>query len=292
MKIASGLPDPSGHLIGTDYLNIINWLSVKSNFESCFGTSGLTSIGRPPSSKQNGFQLMAIEVNKQSQNRLNLSSSSIRHQWQTYKKKYMAEKKFENLTGAGIMEEDESKGIKSMSEKLEFMCPCYAEMDVLFGHKPNVTPIASYDSQEKYSFNGDDDVDVSLDKENNGLESPLNLDPLLHNEDDLAQVENLQDESVTCETSENACLEWDRERWNDEEASNMEKQWFEEVQLQKQMKFEEKQHMKKYEFEKEKWNCELELKEKQCPMDLTIAAFSSRRPIGELEHILKLMKKK
>ncbi|MBW0580837.1 hypothetical protein O181_120552 [Austropuccinia psidii MF-1] len=74
------------------------------------------------------------------------------------------------------------------------MCPCYAEMDVLFGHKPNVTPFSSYDSQEKDSFNGDDDVDVLLDKENNGLETPLNLVLLLHDEDDLVQVENLQDE--------------------------------------------------------------------------------------------------
>ncbi|MBW0582744.1 hypothetical protein O181_122459 [Austropuccinia psidii MF-1] len=107
----------------------------------------------------------------------------------------MAAKKFENLPGAGITEEDESKGIKSMSENLESMCPCYSEMDVLFGHKPNVTPIASYDSQEKDSINGDDDVYVLLPKENNGLKSPLNLVPLLHNEDDLVQVENLQDES-------------------------------------------------------------------------------------------------
>ncbi|MBW0549003.1 hypothetical protein O181_088718 [Austropuccinia psidii MF-1] len=178
----------------------------------------------------------------------------------------MAAKKLENLTGAGITEEDESKGIKSMSEKLESMCPCYAEMDVLFGHKPNVTPIASYDSQEKHSLNGDDDVDVLLDKENNCLESPLNLVPLLHNEDDLVQAENLQDESQSKsikhstqkrnqalmpnlndksgsrkrpmdmfaptyanflesrqkahETNENAHLEWDRERWNEEKASN------------------------------------------------------------------------
>ncbi|MBW0558567.1 hypothetical protein O181_098282 [Austropuccinia psidii MF-1] len=112
MKITYGLPHPSGHLKHTDYLTIINWLSIKSNFESCFGTSGSTSIGRPPSSKQHGFQLMAIEVSKISQNHLNLSSSSIQDQWQTYKKKYMAAKKFENSTGAGLIEEYESKGIK------------------------------------------------------------------------------------------------------------------------------------------------------------------------------------
>ncbi|MBW0545727.1 hypothetical protein O181_085442 [Austropuccinia psidii MF-1] len=217
------------------------------------------------------------------------------------------------------------------------MCPCYAEMDVLFGHKTNVTPIASYDFQEKDRLNGDDDDDVLLHKENNGLESPLNLVPLLHNEDDFVKVENLQDESQSKsithstqkhnqalppnlndksgsrkrpmamfaptyanllesrkkarETSEDAHLEWDRERWNEEKASNMENQLFEEVKLQKQMKFEEKQHTKKYEFEKENWDCELKFKEKQFQMDLTIVALSSSRPIAELERILKLINK-
>ncbi|MBW0563092.1 hypothetical protein O181_102807 [Austropuccinia psidii MF-1] len=240
----------------------------------------------------------------------------------------MAARKFGNLTWAGLTEGDESKGIKSMSENLEGMCPCYAEMDVLFGHKPNVTPIASYVSQEKDSLNGDDDDEALLDKESNGLESPLNIAPLLHNEDDFVQAENLQDESQSksithstekckqaltptlndksssrkrtmdmfaptyanllksqqqaCETSENSCLEWDRERWNEEKASNMEKKWFEKVKLKKQMEFYEKQHSKKHEFEKEKWNQECELKEKQCQMDLAIAALSSRRPIDEL----------
>ncbi|MBW0461138.1 hypothetical protein O181_000853 [Austropuccinia psidii MF-1] len=196
MSITSGFPHPSGHLICTDYLTMIHWLSVKSNFKSCFGTSGSTSIGRPPSSKQHGVELMAIEVNKKSQNCLNISSSSIQDQWQTYKKKYMTAKKFKNSTWDGIMEEYEVKGIKSMGEKLERMCPCYAKMDVLFGHKPNVTPIASYDSQEKDSLNGDDD-DFLPDKEKNFLESPLNLASLLHNEDDLVQAENLQEKSVS-----------------------------------------------------------------------------------------------
>ncbi|MBW0496644.1 hypothetical protein O181_036359 [Austropuccinia psidii MF-1] len=208
----------------------------------------------------------------------------------------MAAKKFENLTGAGITEEDESKGIKLMSENLESMCPCYAEMDVLFGHKPNVTPIASYDSQEKDSLNGGEDDDVLLDKENNGLESPLNLDPLLNNDDNLVQVENHQDDlqsksiihsTQKCnqamtpnlndksssrkrslvmfaptyanflesrkkarEISDNARLKWDRERWNEQKVTNMEKQQFEEVKLQKQMEFDEKHHAKKHEFEK------------------------------------------
>ncbi|MBW0580389.1 hypothetical protein O181_120104 [Austropuccinia psidii MF-1] len=165
-------------------------------------------------------------------------------------------------------------------------------MDVLFGHKHNVTPFSSYDLQEKDSFNGDDDDDVLLDKENNGLGSTLNLTPLLHNEDDLVQEENLKYESVTHETSENSCLEWDRERWNEEKESNMEKQRFEEVKLQKKMEFDEKKHTKKPKFEKEKWNWEFELKENQFQMDLTIEALSSSRPIDELEHLFTLINKK
>ncbi|MBW0532253.1 hypothetical protein O181_071968 [Austropuccinia psidii MF-1] len=178
------------------------------------------------------------------------------------------------------------------------MCPCYVEMDVLFGHKPNVTPIASYDLQEKDSLNGDDD-DVLLYKENNRLDSPHNLVPLLNNDDNLVPVENLKDDlrnqAMTPNLNDksgsrkgsldidNARLEWDRERWNEEQVCNMEKQRFEEVELQKQMEFDEKQNAKKHEFEKEKWNRECEIKEKQCQMDLTIAALSSSRPIVELE---------
>ncbi|MBW0545715.1 hypothetical protein O181_085430 [Austropuccinia psidii MF-1] len=234
---------------------------------------------------------MALEVNEKSQNHLKLSSSSIRDQWRTYKKKYKEAKKFENITGAGLTKEDESKGIKSMSENIQSMCPCYAEMDALFGKKPNVTPIVSHDSQEKESLNGVD-YNLLLYKENNCLESPHNLYPLLNNSDDLVQVENLQDESQSksikhstqkhnqamtpnlhdksgsrkClldmfaptyadllksqkkahEASDNACLEWDRKRWNEEKVSNMENQWFEEFKLQKKMEFDEKQHTNKH----------------------------------------------
>ncbi|MBW0580838.1 hypothetical protein O181_120553 [Austropuccinia psidii MF-1] len=102
----------------------------------------------------------------------------------------------------------------------------------------------------------------------------------------------LESQKKACETSENAHLEWDRERWNEAKASNMEKKRFEEVKLQREMEFEEKQHAYKYEFETEKWNHELELKEKKRKMDLTIVALSSRMPIGELEHILTLINKK
>ncbi|MBW0579313.1 hypothetical protein O181_119028, partial [Austropuccinia psidii MF-1] len=174
--------------------------------------------------------------------------------------------------------------------------------------------------------------------ENNRLDSPHNLDPLLNNDDNFIPMESLQDDlqsksimhsTQKCnqamtpnlndksgsrkrslnmfaptyenllesrkkarEISDNAHLEWDWERWNEEKVANMEKQRFEEVKLQKQMEFDEKQHAQKHEFEKEKWHRECELKEKQFQMDLTIAALSSSRPIAELEQILTLINKK
>ncbi|MBW0465530.1 hypothetical protein O181_005245 [Austropuccinia psidii MF-1] len=139
------------------------------------------------------------------------------------------------------------------------MCPCYAEMDVLFGHKPNVTTIASYDPQEKDSFNGDDDADVLLDKQSKSITHSTQKcnQALMPNLNDKSGSRKrkmdmfaptyanlLESQQKASETSENACLEWDRERRNEEKASNMEKKQFEEAKLKKQMEFEEKKHTK------------------------------------------------
>ncbi|MBW0554054.1 hypothetical protein O181_093769 [Austropuccinia psidii MF-1] len=129
----------------------------KSNFDAFFATGGSTLLGRPPSSKKNGFHHMAIEVNKKSLHWLNLNATSICDRWRTYNKKYTTAKKFENLTGAGITEEDEKKGLHTMDYKLKSMCPCFSEMDSLFGHKPNVTPLATSDSQEAGLISNEDE---------------------------------------------------------------------------------------------------------------------------------------
>ncbi|MBW0549905.1 hypothetical protein O181_089620 [Austropuccinia psidii MF-1] len=159
-KSSSGLPHPSGHLTRPDYLCIINWLTHKSNFDACFGTSGATLVERQPSIKKNGFHLMAIEVNEKSQHWLNLSATSICDQWCTYKKKYTTAKKFENFTTAGITEDDEKKWMHTIADKLKIMCPCFSEMDSLFGHKPNVTPLATYDSQQAGLIANEDEEEL------------------------------------------------------------------------------------------------------------------------------------
>ena len=43
-------------------------------------------------------------------------------------------------TGFGITEEGRRKGIYTMAEKLEKICPFYNRMDAVFGSRQNITP--------------------------------------------------------------------------------------------------------------------------------------------------------
>ncbi|MBW0528311.1 hypothetical protein O181_068026 [Austropuccinia psidii MF-1] len=134
----------------------------------------------------------------------------------------------------------------------------------------------SLPSQEKDSLNGDDD-DVLINKKSKSIAQSTQKDnqalkPSFHDKSGsrkrlmdmfaLTYANFLESRQKACETSENSHLEWDRERWNEEKASNMEKQRFEEVKLQKEMEFEEKKHTKKQEFENKKWNWNVKLRKR------------------------------
>ncbi|CAH7665908.1 hypothetical protein BY996DRAFT_6575452 [Phakopsora pachyrhizi] len=110
----------TGHLTNDDYGIICAWLSKPSNYSSCFGKPGSTTVGRPPASKENGFNLMVNELNK----------------------------KTNSSTGFGLTEEDQSKGIITISQKLNLMCPCYEQMDHIFGSLPNVNPLGGGDPKQ------------------------------------------------------------------------------------------------------------------------------------------------
>lgn len=66
--------------------------------------------------------------------------------FQQYKAKYVYAKNFCGGTGAGLTDQDRKDGIGSVDEKLETLCPCYAEMDAIFRTKPNVVAFGIYDS--------------------------------------------------------------------------------------------------------------------------------------------------
>ena len=68
----------SGQLRKEDHIILINWLKVSQNYNACFGDDKETRVGRPPSSKVNGYQLMANELKKKTKGRLDLNSKQMR----------------------------------------------------------------------------------------------------------------------------------------------------------------------------------------------------------------------
>ncbi|CAH7674819.1 hypothetical protein PPACK8108_LOCUS9748 [Phakopsora pachyrhizi] len=56
----------------------------------------------------------------------------------TYQSRYGKAKKESSSTGFGLTEEDQSKGIITISQKLNLMYPCYEQMDHIFGSLPNI----------------------------------------------------------------------------------------------------------------------------------------------------------
>ncbi|CAH7685650.1 hypothetical protein PPACK8108_LOCUS20218 [Phakopsora pachyrhizi] len=104
-----------------------------SNYSSCFGKPGSTTVGQPPASKENGFNLIVNELNKKAKSGLHLTSKQIKEQFKTYQSRYGKAKKESSSTGFGLTEEDQSKGIITISQKLNLMCPCYEQIDHIFG---------------------------------------------------------------------------------------------------------------------------------------------------------------
>ncbi|KAF9079593.1 hypothetical protein BGX23_003642, partial [Mortierella sp. AD031] len=81
-------------------------------------------------------------VSKQSKGRLNVNGKSMREWFQRHMEVFTSTKAKGNSMGFGVTEEDTKNGIYTVAHKLDSMCNCYARMSALFGHRPNVTPVA------------------------------------------------------------------------------------------------------------------------------------------------------
>ena len=79
---------------------------------------------------------------------MSLTPKKMRERFRTYKLNYIKANKFSRSTGAGVTESDIEKGIHTLKDKLDDICPYYEKMDKLFGSMPNVRPLRQRDTQD------------------------------------------------------------------------------------------------------------------------------------------------
>lgn len=98
-----------------------------------------------------------------------------------YKSKYTHAKAFSEKTGSGLSAKNVADGIHTMEDLLESMCPCYSDMDALFGEKGNVTPFGILDSGVGpiEAFEDGSDGETS-DGHNHSLDQYLDLAQRIH----------------------------------------------------------------------------------------------------------------
>ncbi|ETN18557.1 hypothetical protein PPTG_04132 [Phytophthora nicotianae INRA-310] len=139
------------HLRIEDLYAIVTWLEHPPNFVKCFGTTGKPSVGKQ-STKTSGFKEMDNTLFTSSKGKFSLKPHQMRNRFTTYKARYLRTKEYEDSTGAGVTTEDAAKGIHTLKQKLDLMCPWYEKMNDLFD---------SFDSteveEEGYLTEGDKD---------------------------------------------------------------------------------------------------------------------------------------
>ncbi|KAI8450123.1 hypothetical protein BY996DRAFT_8553280 [Phakopsora pachyrhizi] len=108
--------NPSSYLTTEDYFVICLWLRKPSFFSVCFVQRGKTAIGRHPASKGNGYAPMAAEVYQKTKSCLKTSSKQMKEQFKTYKAK-----KLSGSTGFGVSENDQSKGMITLSQNKNYI---------------------------------------------------------------------------------------------------------------------------------------------------------------------------
>ncbi|KAF9017342.1 hypothetical protein BGZ52_005148 [Haplosporangium bisporale] len=176
---APSTPDAASKIpfLKEDYENIHFWLESKENFEAVSGTSGKTPIGKEMKLPRQGWTELAEIESRKSKGRISIGPRAMKERFKRYKSKYYETKTVSLGTGFGIVMEDRRRGIYSIADKLDNMCPFFNRMDKLFGGKPNVVPlgeICMYNMTYLHGVDGFDDTSdegSDFDDEASGNES-------------------------------------------------------------------------------------------------------------------------
>ncbi|KAF9206343.1 hypothetical protein BGZ59_011731 [Podila verticillata] len=158
--VASKIP-----LLKEDYEHIHYWLESKENFAAVCGISGKTPIGKGMKSPRQGWTELAEIVSRKCKGRISIEPRVMKERFKRYKSKHYKTKTMSLGTGFGITKEDRLKGIYSIADKLDNVCPFFSKMDKLFGGKPNVVPLGEICMNNTTYFRGIDGFDDTSDED-------------------------------------------------------------------------------------------------------------------------------
>ncbi|KAI9328143.1 hypothetical protein BDR26DRAFT_874399 [Obelidium mucronatum] len=117
---------------------IVAWLEIPANFKLITGSAAFnrTIVAGAKLKKSDAYRALADHVNVVTS--AGWTSEQGKTRYDAYLRTYKATKKAAEATGFGVTDEESKKGIKTVDEKLEIMCPNYQQLDRLFGGRQNV----------------------------------------------------------------------------------------------------------------------------------------------------------
>jgi hypothetical protein len=150
----------------------------------------------------NGYELMAIHLRNVSPTKINLTPRQMKDRFKSYKDKYKKAHTKSLSTGFGLTPADRKLGIKTIEDKLENMCPLYAQMDEIFGNRPDVNPLflADAEDEDDSSESSSEDDDSSSSNESDETDSSKSskstaIHPLLKNATSQVDIVALEQEN-------------------------------------------------------------------------------------------------
>lgn len=134
--------DGLGHTTKAMKKTMIEWIEIPKNFSLLTGsaTVGKTLVAGQKLRKTDGYALLATAVN--AEHNVGWESKNAKNRWNTYHASYVKTRTQSQKTGFGVTDTDKTKGINTVEEKLESLCPFFERLDRLFGHRQNINPFS------------------------------------------------------------------------------------------------------------------------------------------------------
>ncbi|KAF9422176.1 hypothetical protein BGZ76_003817 [Entomortierella beljakovae] len=152
---------------------ILGWLEDKSNFVSLYRAQK-TTMYTPLRSSTKACDSLATTINKQTKSRLGLNGKSIKERIKRHRRLYKKWKDISRSTGFGVTDDDRTKGIFSITSKLEKKCMCFERINKIYGDRPDVTPLGEADSfttHPQLIINAERDGDGEVDSNSEASDS-------------------------------------------------------------------------------------------------------------------------